>query len=358
MEGQLTGNMEERDEQITGNTENTENTENKGNTENTGNAKGLAVENVENRKELSLNSVKGQLKENTENARDQDTAQPTGKPEAQPAEPQADRNRKRTVVILAVGAVICTLITGYLLFDYHRTSMEAEKAIEALRLESETVSREMPGNGGTAQAVAGGSVVPELPKAENPYVEVFREYPDIKGWLYVEGTAIDYPILQREGEDEYYLYRDFRGEEDKRGSLILDEDSSMEEGESTTNLLIHGHNMKDGSMFGGLDAYRSEDYYKEHTYMTLSTRDGVHEYEVVSVFESQVFYVTDQVFKYYNFFQADTAEEFEYFYDNIKELSLYDTGVEAEYGDRFLTLSTCAYHVEDGRFVVVAREVN
>lgn len=320
------------------------------------NRKEQTTGNIEDRKEQTLENVKEQLIENPEKIKEQDMAQSMGELEAQSAGPLTDRKRKRTVIILAVGAVICALVTGYLLFDNHRTSMEAERALEALRLESETVSREMPESGETAEAVVGASVIPEFPAAGNPYAEVFREYPDIKGWLQVEGTAIDYPILQREGEDEYYLYRDFRGEEDKRGSLILDEDSSVDEGEFTTNLLIHGHNMKDGSMFGALDAYCSEDYYKEHTHMTLYTRDGVHEYEVISVFKSQVFYVTDKVFKYYNFFQADTEEEFEYFYDNIKELSLYDTGVEAEYGDRFLTLSTCAYHVEDGRFVVVAKE--
>ena len=80
-------------------------------------------------------------------------------------------------------------------------------------------------------------------------------------------------------------------------------------------------------------------------------------YEVIAVFYSQIYYTTDLVFKYYNFFEADTEEEFRYFYDNIKELSLFDTGVEAEFGDRFLTLSTCSYQVEDGRFVVVAKEV-
>ena len=110
-------------------------------------------------------------------------------------------------------------------------------------------------------------------------------------------------------------------------------------------------------MFGELDEYRSEDYYKEHTRMTLHTRDGIHTYEVIAVFYSQVYYASDIVFKYYNFFQADTAEEFRYFYDNIRELSLYDTGVTAEFGDKFLTMSTCAYHVEDGRFVVMAKEI-
>ena len=83
----------------------------------------------------------------------------------------------------------------------------------------------------------------------------------------------------------------------------------------------------------------------------------IYTYEVIAVFYSQVYYASDLVFKYYNFFQADTEEEFRYFYDNIRELSFYDTGVTAEFGDKFLTLSTCAYHVEDGRFVVVAKEI-
>ena len=71
---------------------------------------------------------------------------------------------------------------------------------------------------------------------------------------------------------------------------------------------------------------------------------------------SQVYRKTDQVFKFYKFFQADTPEEFDDFYNNIKQLSQYDTGVTAQFGDHFLTLSTCVYHVEQGRFVVVAKE--
>lgn len=270
---------------------------------------------------------------------------------------------RRAVIILAAGAAICLIIVIFLLYDYHRTCQESENALESLQgLKSEPVAmgeiRDNAAPGGTAQANAGEGDADDVFPAENPYAEVFQEYPDIKGWLCVEGTVIDYPVLQREGEDEHYLYLDYREQEDKRGSLILDEDSSVENGEFTTNLLIHGHNMKDGSMFGELNEYRSEDFCKEHTLMTLYTGDGVHEYEVIAVFESQVYYASDLVFKYYNFFQADTVEEFKYFYDNIKNLSLYDTGVTAEYGDRFLTLSTCAYHVEDGRFVVVAKEIS
>ena len=92
--------------------------------------------------------------------------------------------------------------------------------------------------------------------------------------------------------------------------------------------------------------------------MEIYTRTDKREYEVISVFYSQVYYPTDLVFKYYNFYQADNETEFDYFYDNIKEMSLYDTGVTAKLGDHFLTLSTCSYHVEDGRFVVIAKEVS
>lgn len=269
--------------------------------------------------------------------------------------------RKWVIAVLAAGAVLCAAAVTFLLYDYRRAGLESDRALALLRvLEGEEVAGEGSGApGGIPQAGTGGTAGAGISGegSVNPYGEVFREYPDIKGWLRVEGTEIDYPVLQREGDNEYYLYLDYKGDEDKRGSLILDEGSSVEGGEFTTNLLIHGHNMKDGSMFGGLDEYRTGEYCGEHARMTLYTRDGRHDYEVIAAFDSQVYYASELVFKYYNFFQADTEEEFHCFYDNIKELSLYDTGVAAEFGDRFLTLSTCAYHVEDGRFVVVAREI-
>ena len=115
--------------------------------------------------------------------------------------------------------------------------------------------------------------------------------------------------------------------------------------------------MKSGAMFGTLTDYEDENFCKEHMQIILYTEECQRNYEVLAVFRSQVYKKTDQVFKFYKFFQADTAEEFDDFYQNIKALSLYDTGVTAEFGDHFITLSTCSYHVTNGRFVVVAKEV-
>jgi sortase B len=116
--------------------------------------------------------------------------------------------------------------------------------------------------------------------------------------------------------------------------------------------------MKSGAMFGYLPMYEKFSYYEQHKEMLLYTPDGERTYEVIAVFRSQVFKKKDTCFKYYKFFQANTEEEFKDFYDNIKALSIYDTGVTAEFGDHFITLSTCVSHVENGRFVVVAKEIS
>ncbi|MDE5748152.1 MAG: class B sortase, partial [Acetatifactor sp.] len=191
---------------------------------------------------------------------------------------------------------------------------------------------------------------------ENPYQDSFLANEDMIAWLVVPDTRIDYPVMWTPRDENYYLRRGFDGGSDQNGCLILDTDSCVDP--MTTNLIIHGHNMKSGAMFGELDKYKEESYFQEHKEMLLHTEKGLHTYEVIAVFPSQVYLKTEQVFKFYQFFQADTQEEFDDFYNNIKALSLYDTGVTAQFGDRFLTLSTCSYHVDHGRFVVVARETD
>ncbi len=190
---------------------------------------------------------------------------------------------------------------------------------------------------------------------DNPYQDSFLANADMAAWLKIEGTKIDYPVMWTPRDENYYLYRNFEGKDDNNGCLILDTDSSLDP--LTTNLIIHGHNMRSGAMFGTLTDYEKQDFAKEHNIITLYTKERERRYEVIAVFRSQVYRKTDQVFKFYKFFQADTQEEFDDFYQNIKALSLYDTGVMAEFGDSFITLSTCVYHVEQGRFVVVAKEI-
>lgn len=222
---------------------------------------------------------------------------------------------------------------------------------------SESSTTEVPDTSAEASSKAAtGALTEETPTlVTNPYAESFLANKDMAAWLVIPDTEIDYPVMWTPEDETYYLYRDFEGKENKNGCLLLDTDSSVDP--LTTNLIIHGHNMKSGAMFGTLTDYENQNYYENHKQIILYTEECRRNYEVIAVFRSQVFKKTDQVFKFYQFFQADTEEEFNDFYENIKALSLYDTGVTAEFGDNFITLSTCVYHVEQGRFVVVAKEV-
>lgn len=186
------------------------------------------------------------------------------------------------------------------------------------------------------------------------YRALYEENSDLVGWLSIEDMIIDYPVMQCE-DDEYYLHHDFYGEDSKYGCLYVR--SAADVDTPGTNFIIYGHNMKDGSMFGNLDLYRKESFFREHPVISFDTLYEERTYEILAVFRSQVYHSDEDVFKYYQFYEAQDQEEFDSFYENIKELSLYDTGVTAEFGDTFLTLSTCAYHVTDGRFVVVAKVV-
>jgi sortase B len=199
------------------------------------------------------------------------------------------------------------------------------------------------------------------------YAALYEQNSDMIGWLRIEDTVIDYPVMQTMEDEDYYLDYDFNGDANSNGSLILDTDSTAGVGTArcqyingtspSTNLIIHGHTMRSGMMFGGLKQYAEKSYGEKHSMICFDSLYEKREYELISVFYSQVYMNTDDVFKYYNFFQADTQEEFDNWYENIKAMSLYDTGVTAEYGDEFITLSCCSYQVEDGRFVVVGKRI-
>lgn len=278
-------------------------------------------------------------------------------------------SRKAIAIILAVIAVSCLSAAVVLVIRHAKDDLRTDAGMEELRSSAEVIMQESSSDAETmlpsVEPEASTSPSPE-PSPEptpepapepviNPYRDSFLANSDMAAWLHIPDTEIDYPVMWTPADEEYYLRRGFDGSSNRNGCLILDTDSCLEP--LTTNLIIHGHNMKSGAMFGTLTDYEDEDFCKEHMQIILYTEECQRNYEVLAVFRSQVYKKTDQVFKFYKFFQADTAEEFDDFYQNIKALSLYDTGVTAEFGDHFITLSTCSYHVTNGRFVVVAKEV-
>ena len=191
-----------------------------------------------------------------------------------------------------------------------------------------------------------------LPK----YQDLYAQNSDLVGWLTIDAIGVDYPVMQTPGDNEYYLRRGFDKLYSLAGSLFLDENCRITS-PSTANWLIYGHNMSDGSMFGQLDKYAEESFYREHPTFEFDTLYEEMQWQIVAVIRTQV--GADDL-PYYTFFDASSERDWQAKYQAVMDLALYDTGVTAQYGDQLLTLSTCGTtsSTTDKRLAVVAKRID
>lgn len=198
---------------------------------------------------------------------------------------------------------------------------------------------------------------PEQPEQDAylPYLaEKRKTNPDLVGWIQIEGTKVDYPVMYTPDDPEKYLHLNFNEKYSFGGLPFIDANCSL--APENDNLIIYGHNMLDGSMFRTLMKYEKKDFWQTHPTILLDIKDEQREYEIVSAFRDRVYYSHEDCFKFYYFYDAYSQEVLEEAVEYYKSHALYDTGVSIEMGDRMITLVTCAYHTDNGRFVVVARE--
>ena len=284
------------------------------------------------------------------------------------AEKRRKKERKRSLLLLA--GIMSALLLGFCVTDemsYRIKSFASEKKMEALQNSVLQPMEKAPGTENVMErvAMAGSDSLVMSDSARQPeaeeengilpeYAELYEKNDDLVGWIRIPGTKINYPVMQTKEDMEYYLHRDFNGNEDVNGLPFLD--ARCDVNKPTTNLLIYGHSMNSGAMFAGLADYKDYNFYQEHKTIYFDTMQERGEYEIVAVFQSRVAYVDEVAFRYYNFIQADTQEEFDSFMSAVEQLSYYDTGNEAVFGDRLLTLSTCDKEITDGRLVVLARK--
>lgn len=193
---------------------------------------------------------------------------------------------------------------------------------------------------------------PEETSYISPYLPLKEQNEDFFGWLSVEGTAIDYPVMYTPGDPEYYLRRAFDKSDSLSGVPFLDATCFDECG----NYLIYGHNMSNGTMFADLLSYADQEFWKEHPNIRFDTLEGTGSYSIFAAFYSEIYPDEGDGFRYYRYTDLRDPEAFEAYINQVNGAALYDTGISAEYGDMLLTLSTCSYHTTNGRFVVVARK--
>lgn len=251
-------------------------------------------------------------------------------------------NKNVKKVILIAFFIIFIISSSYLIFHF-ATEWKNKKQMDNLATEMDNVKENVDES------------------VQDPNKEVFEKMAELKeknsdlvGWIKIEDTNINYPVMQTTN-NKYYVDRNFDREYTSMGSLFLDKDCSLTK--PTANLLIYGHRNKSGQMFETLTKYKEKSFYESHKTFEFTTLDTIDTYQIIAVFQSQIFYKNQNVFKFYFFKDAKNEQEFNNYIQNIKRLSMYEIEDTAKYGEQLMTLTTCDYHVEDGRFVVVAKKI-
>lgn len=257
------------------------------------------------------------------------------------------RRQNKVCLLQAALLLVCLFSVGLLVWEMFVIPKKNRQMAEQLKEEytkEEDPEEQPPGDSspeGTPKQAGEESGLPAL-----DLTEMQAQYPDIKGWLSIPGTNIDYPVLQSgEAEAEYYLKRNYRGEWDANGSLFLQWNCEVSKGQ---NLIIYGHNMNSGAMFGNLDQFASADYWREHKTVLFQTLQGTYTYEIVSVMKTDV--------SMFPFQQAEFAGKTGLldYVKQAKSLGLFGTGALCDDPEQVLTLVTCSYEWESARNVVVA----
>lgn len=248
-------------------------------------------------------------------------------------------------MIAAVVFVGCLVYLGQYYYDVYNTKQQLKNLQQEFQLDNERPT----------QAVRPAENRDDSKERIAALQKLRKKNEDLVGWLEIYDTTVNYPVMQN---GEFYLSHNFAKEKNINGLPMLDVNCIINKKEVNDNLIIHGHHMKSGLIFGALMKYKDEKYYQDHQYIRFDTLYQAGDYEIVSVFLSKIYDEKADTFKYYEFFNYDSKEEFNEFVANIKELGLYDTGVQPVYGDKFITLSTCEYTTTDGRLAIVARRIN
>ena len=258
------------------------------------------------------------------------------------------------IVILA--AIFC--VSAFYVVRYLQESSQQQSEYDDLANMIENIQSTRPSAVPTDPAEENAD--PETPtEATEPpilpeYLPLYEMNDHMVGWIKIEDTKINYPVMQTPDSPDYYLTRNFSKENSRFGCLYARETCDVNA--PSDNITIYGHHMRDGSMFAALNSYQSQKFFEDHPIIIFDTLTEYHTYQIFAVFKTSA--SVGKGFAYHQFENAANAEEFDAFVAECKRLSFYDTGFTPVYGDKLITLSTCEYTLENGRFVVVAYRIS
>lgn len=248
---------------------------------------------------------------------------------------------------ICISAAICFLVVsaflGFRIYSYYANVGNQTDALERIAAEVDKAR----GREQNIETITGSDVAILI-----EYRELFEQNSDMVGWIQIEGTTVNYPVMKTPDNPDFYIDHNFDKQYSSLGVPYIQENCDLE---TSGNIIIYGHHIKGRKLFGALEDYKSESFYDEHKIICFDTLTEHAEYEIVAVFKTVAY--SDGGFKYHEYVVLGDEDVFDEYVAACKELSLYDTGVIAEYGDKLITLSTCEYSSTDGRLVVVAKKL-
>ena len=268
------------------------------------------------------------------------------------------------VVLVALIAIF--LYSAYCVVTYYIGSQENEVVYEELAqlvvdrptipLPQHTTEDFIPGVTKPEQVLvtARNYKTGETQRVLPEYVQLYLKNPDLIGWISIDGTKINYPVVQSDAMyPNYYLNRNFDGKDSVYGCIYAAEAADVLA--PSDNIPLFGHRMSDDSMFAQLRFYTDKSFWQDHQYIRFDSLQERHLYQIICVFAISAHQAED--FAYHNFVDAEDEDAFNAFLSQCEALRYYDTGLTAQYGDKLITLSTCEYSHNNGRLVVVAKQV-
>lgn len=275
---------------------------------------------------------------------------------------------KFRVILLYVCIVICLISIAYIVYNKY-TIYQEKRQFQELQISKDKATATSEGEenrekGSTSKenenVVEEKNIISEYDVVEEKnilpeYKVLYEENSDLYGWIKIEDTVIDYPVMYTPDDPDFYLNRNWKKEETTSGSIFIDGRS----GESTKNLLVYGHNMKNGIMFSSLDQYKEKEYYEQHKYIQFDTIYEKATYEIIAVSKAVIYYEDkpQNEFLFYEHVELNSEEEFNNYISYMKENSYYEIDCTAKYSDEIITLCTCDYWTDNARLLIVAKKI-
>ncbi len=253
-------------------------------------------------------------------------------------------NKFRKILYVLLFAIM--LSSAAYTCNYVVNRVEEEETFEEVRSKKSTVSVD------NSESVDSEEYSEERKEILEEYKGLHDKNKDLYGWIKIEDTPVDYPVMFTPEKEDFYLYKDWNKVETKSGSIFIAADTKAD----SENVIIYGHNMKSKKMFGSLKKYvNNKDYYEEHKYIQFDTLYEKGTYQIISVVETVDY---PEGYRFYDHIELNSEEEFYEYIDNAKKNACYNIETTAEFGDQIITLSTCHGSSKDGRLLIIAKKIN